>query len=57
MDFTERDLPNVPTTSVKILEWNCEASGVTRGARGDIWSRAQNFGGAKLRSECYVLIT
>ena len=27
------------------------------GASGDICSRAQNFGGAKLRSECYILIT
>jgi len=27
------------------------------GARGDICPRAQHFGGAKLRSECYVLIT
>jgi len=33
------------------------ACGATRGARGDISQRAQNFGGAKLRSECYVLIT
>jgi len=31
--------------------------GVTRGARGDICRRAQHFRGAKLRSECYVLIT
>jgi len=32
-------------------------SDVTRGARGNICPRAQHFGGAKLRSECYVLIT
>ena len=32
-------------------------SGLTRGARGDICPRAQNFGDAKLRSECYILIT
>jgi len=30
------------------------ARGVTR---GDICPRAQHFGGAKLRSECYELIT
>jgi len=28
-----------------------------RGARGDFSPRAQNFGGAKLRSGCYVIIT
>jgi len=33
-------------------------SGVTRGwAKGDISPRAQRFGGAKLRSECYVTLT
>ena len=27
------------------------------GARGDVCPRAKHFGGAKLRSECYVIIT
>jgi len=34
-----------------------EPSGVTMGARGEISPRVQHFGGAKLLSECYVLIT
>jgi len=34
-----------------------KGSDVTRGARGDICPQAQHFGGAKLTSECYVLIT
>ena len=33
-----------------------EPSDVTRAAREDICPRAQHFGGAKLKSECYVLI-
>jgi len=40
------------------LEFGGTVSGVTKGgARGDICPRAHHFGGAKLRSECYVLIT
>jgi len=39
------------------LVYNRLSSGVTRGARRDIFTPAQNFGGDKLRSECYVLIT
>ena len=37
--------------------WVCDCSGVTRGARGDIFLRAQHFVSAKLRSECYVIFT
>ena len=33
------------------------SSGVTIGARADICSRTQHCGGAKVRSECYALIT
>ena len=32
-------------------------SGVTRGTRGDTCPGGQHFGGAKLRSKCYALIT
>jgi len=32
-------------------------TGVTRAARRGICPRAQHFVGAKLRSECYVIIT
>jgi len=36
---------------ITFIQWRNEG-----GARGDICPRAQHFGGAKLKSECYVLI-